>query len=82
MEQPQQDKELPRIPSPPPTREQLRDKLKSRLINHKMSRATHKAKEEKLDNLKEKLNEILKPTGISPEEFMKNMSNQNFKQFK
>ena len=51
-------------------REDLKMKLKLRIASAKMGRLPVEVKEEKLDKLKEGLNEILKPSGMSADDFL------------
>jgi hypothetical protein len=51
-------------------REDLRMKLKLKIASVKMGRLPAEVKEEKLDKLKEGLDEILKPTGMSADDFL------------
>ena len=51
-------------------REDLKMKLKLRIASAKMGRLPVEVKEEKLDKLKEGLDEILKPTGMSADDFL------------
>ena len=51
-------------------REDLKMKLKMRIASSKMGRLPVEVKEEKLDKLKEGLDEILKPTGMSADDFL------------
>ena len=51
-------------------REDLKMKLKLRIASAKMGRLPVEVKEEKLDKRKEGLDEILKPTGMSADDFL------------
>jgi len=51
-------------------REDLRMRLKLKIASAKMGRLPAEVKEEKIDKLKDGLNEILKPSGMSADDFL------------
>jgi hypothetical protein len=51
-------------------REDLRMKLKLKIASAKMGRLPAEVKEEKIDKLKEGLNEIIKPSGMTADDFL------------
>lgn len=53
-----------------PTKEELRERLKMRLGTAKMARLPAEAKNEKMEKIKDGLNEILKPAGMTADEFL------------
>ena len=57
-------------------RDELKMKLKMRIGTSKMSRMSASAKNEKLDKLKTGLDEILKSTGMSSDDFLNKIKNK------
>jgi hypothetical protein len=51
-------------------REDLRMKLKLKIASAKMGRLPAEVKEEKIEKLKDGLNEILKPSGMTADDFL------------
>lgn len=57
-------------PEKPPTKEELKMRLKMKMGSSKMARLPASVKTEKMDKLKAGLDEILKPTGMSADDFL------------
>ena len=63
----------------PLTRAQLRDILRAKVNNCKISRSSAVVRQEKLDKIKTDLDKILETTGITAEEFIKSMATGGLK---
>ena len=57
-------------------RDDLRMRLKLKISSAKMERLPNEVKAEKLDKLKEGLDEILKPAGMTADDFLKKIGKQ------
>ena len=55
-------------------REDLKMKLKLKIASAKMGRLPQEARDEKVDKLKDGLNEILKSTGMTADDFLSKVS--------
>lgn len=55
------------------TREQLKEKLRARVKNCKLGRASAAVREEKIDTIKAELDKILENTGVTSDQFIKTM---------
>jgi hypothetical protein len=60
-----------------PTNEELKERLKMRLGTAKMARLPASVKTEKIEKIKDGLDEILKPTGMSADEFLNKLAPKN-----
>jgi hypothetical protein len=60
-----------------PTKEDLRERLRMRLGTSKMARLPNSVKTEKIDKIKDGLDEILKPTGMTADEFLNKIAPKN-----
>lgn len=52
----------------------LKEKLRARLKNCRLSRASVAVREDKLSKIKTDLDKILEPTGINADDFIKSMA--------
>jgi|688.fasta_scaffold723877_2 hypothetical protein len=57
-----------------PTKEELKMRLRMKMGSAKMARLPANVKTEKIDKLKTGLDEILKPTGMTADDFLNRMS--------
>jgi hypothetical protein len=62
-----------------PTKEELRERLKMRIGSAKIARLPAEIKSEKLEKMKEGLTEILKPSGMTADEFLEKIAGSNKK---
>ena len=60
-----------------PTKEELKERLKMRLGTAKMARLPSSVKTEKIEKIKDGLDEILKPAGMTAYEFLNKLAPKN-----